>query len=64
MKYENGSNYDQMMTRITRNAVNNFTIHVNQTDVKNSDYGVYLLVLMNSYGNATAYVNVIPQSKY
>lgn len=64
VRYENGTENDQIMASLTRNAVNNFTIRVNHTDVKNSDYGVYLLVLRNSYGNATTYINVIPQSKY
>lgn len=64
MRYLNGTINNQMVASITRNAVNNFTIHVNQTDIKNDDYGLYLLVLMNPYGDASTYVNVIPQSKY
>lgn len=64
LQYENGTKNIQMMDRITRNALNNFTIHYNQTVVGQSDYGIYHLILSNKYGKSILYVNIIPQSKY
>lgn len=64
LQYENGTKNIQMMDRITKNSLNNFTIHYNQTVVRKSDYGFYHLILSNEYGKSTVYVNIIPQSKY
>lgn len=54
----------QMTGRITTNSVNNFTIHYNQTVVKQNDYGTYDLRVNNMFGEIVIYVNVLPQSKY
>lgn len=64
LEYENGTETDQMMKSINRNAVNNFTIHISQAVVNQSDFGVYYLKVWNSFGELTVIVNVIPQSKY
>lgn len=53
-----------MMKSITRNAVNNFTIHISQAVVNQSDFGVYHLNVWNLFGELTVIVNVLPQSKY
>lgn len=53
-----------MMKGINRNAVNNFTIHISQAVVNQSDFGVYHLKVWNSFGELTVIVNVIPRSKY
>lgn len=62
--YENGSVPDQMMTNINRNAVNNFTIHISQAVVNQSDFGVYHLIVRNLFGEITVTVTVIPRSEY
>lgn len=64
LEYENGTETDRMMKSINRNAVNNFTIHISQAVVNQSDFGVYYLKVWNSFGELTVIVNVIPQSKY
>lgn len=64
LEYENGTESDQMMKRINGNAVNNFTIHISQTVVNQSDFGVYHLKVWNSFGTLTVIVNVIAQSEY
>lgn len=64
LEYENGTETDQMMKSINRNAVNNFTIHISQAVANQSDFGVYYLKVWNSFGELTVIVNVIPQSKY
>lgn len=61
---ENGTESDQMMKSISRNAVNNFTIRISQAVVNQSDFGVYHLKVWNLFGEITMIVNVIPQSKY
>lgn len=53
-----------MSKSININAVNNFTIHISQAVVNQSDFGVYNLKVWNSFGNLTMIVNVIPQSEY
>lgn len=62
LEYENGSVSDQMMKSISRNAVNNFTIHISQAVLNQSNFGVYHLKVWNSFGEVTMIVNVIPQS--
>lgn len=63
MEYENGSRNIQMMDTVVQNTVNNFTINFNQTFVKKSDYGTFYLRVSNSFGETTAVVNIIAQSK-
>ncbi|XP_052720144.1 carcinoembryonic antigen-related cell adhesion molecule 5-like isoform X4 [Crassostrea angulata] len=63
LEYENGSVSDQMMKSISRNAVNNFTIHISQAVLNQSNFGVYRLKVWNSFGEVTMIVNVIPQRK-
>lgn len=63
LKNENGTANKRMMNSITRNAINNFTIHFNQTIVEQSDYGSYYLELSNLLGTTTVLINVLPQSK-
>lgn len=64
MVYENGTVPDQMKKSISRNAVNNFTIHISQAVVNQRDFGVYHLKVGNSFGEITVIVNVIPRSEY
>lgn len=64
LEYENGIESVQMMKSIDRNAVNNFTIHISQAVVNQSDFGIYYLKVLNLFGELTVIVNVIPQSKY
>lgn len=64
LRYENGTQNLKMVDSITRHSLYNFTIHFNQTMVEQSDYGTYILVLNNLFGEDFVYVNVIPQSKY
>lgn len=61
--YDNGTNNNQMTNMLTRNAVNSFTIHYNQTVVDRGDYGTYRLIVSNSFGETIIYVNILPQSK-
>lgn len=63
LEYENGTESDQMMKNINRNAVNKFTIHISQAVVNQSDFGVYHLKVWNLFGEITVIVNVIPQSE-
>lgn len=63
LENENRTTNTRMMDSITRNAINNFTIHFNQTIVEQSDYGSYYLKLSNSFGTTTVFINVLPQSK-
>lgn len=64
LEYENGIESVQMMKSINRNAVNNYTIHISQAVVNQSDFGIYYLKVLNLFGELTVIVNVIPQSKY
>lgn len=64
MEYENGTESDQMVKSINRNAVNNFTIQISQAVVNQSDFGIYHLKVWNSHGILNVIVNVIPQSEY
>uniref|UniRef100_A0A8W8LDI6 Fibronectin type-III domain-containing protein n=1 Tax=Magallana gigas TaxID=29159 RepID=A0A8W8LDI6_MAGGI len=52
-----------MMGRLTRNAVNDFTISYNQTVVEQGDFGTYHLCVSNAFGEITVFLNVIPQTK-
>lgn len=63
LEYTNGTRNTQMMNRLSRNAVNNFTVQFTQTVVNQSDYGTYNLIFRNLLGNVTVHVNVLPQSK-
>lgn len=63
LENENGTTNNRMMASIARNAINNFTICFNQTNVQQSDYGTYFLKLTNSFGTATVPINVLPQRK-
>lgn len=64
LEFENGTKINRFANSIALNAVNNFTIHFNQTTVEQSDYGVYRLRVYNSFGEIYIFVNVIPQSKF
>ncbi|XP_056011993.1 titin-like isoform X2 [Ostrea edulis] len=61
--YENKTVSEKMTSRLSRNAVNNFTITYNKTSVQQNDYGVYLLEITNSFGISDIYINIIPQRK-
>lgn len=63
LEHVNGTVSNQMMGTFIRNAVNNFTIHFNQTVVNQSDYGTYHLNVSNFFGATIITVNVLPQSK-
>lgn len=63
LKNENGTINIKMKDTFTRNAVNNFTIHFNQTIVDHDDYGSYSLTIYNTFGETNVIVNVIPQRK-
>lgn len=63
LEFENETKINRLTDRIDMNAVNNFSIHFNQTSVEKSHYGVYRLRVNNSFGETFIYVNVIPQSK-
>ncbi|XP_062620127.1 limbic system-associated membrane protein-like, partial [Saccostrea cucullata] len=54
----------EMTSKIFVNAVNNFTIRYNQTSVTKSDYGVYILKIKNTVGEADIYVDVIPKKVF
>ncbi|XP_062598803.1 hemicentin-1-like, partial [Saccostrea cucullata] len=53
----------EMTSNFFVNAVNNFTIRYNQTSVTKSDYGVYILKIKNTVGEADIYIDVIPKNK-
>lgn len=62
LRYDNGTINNRMVGSITRNAVNNYTIHFNQTVVKQEDFGTYHLLVSNMFGETTVFFNVLPQS--
>lgn len=64
LENENGTMNNRMTGSISRNAVNNFTIHLNQTVVEQRDFGSYQLKVTNLYGEARIQINVLPQSEY
>lgn len=61
LQYENGTK--NMMSLITKNAVNNFTAHFSQTVTDQSTFGIYYLRMDNMIGESTVIVNVIEKSK-
>ncbi|XP_052691739.1 basement membrane-specific heparan sulfate proteoglycan core protein-like isoform X3 [Crassostrea angulata] len=61
LQYENGTRNDQMITTITENKVNNFTVRIRQHAVEKSSFGVYYLRASNMFGEKTVTVNVIKQ---
>ena len=61
--FGNSTNYNGIGNTMTVNAINNFTVHINKTNVKQADYGTYQIHVTNSFGGSTIYVNVVPQSK-
>ncbi|XP_065933039.1 uncharacterized protein [Magallana gigas] len=63
LQYENGTRNDQMITTITENKVNNFTVRIRQDAVEKSSFGVYYLRASNMFGEKTVIVNVIKQRK-
>uniref|UniRef100_A0A8W8LD40 Ig-like domain-containing protein n=1 Tax=Magallana gigas TaxID=29159 RepID=A0A8W8LD40_MAGGI len=63
LQYENGTRNDQMITTITENKVNNFTVRIRQHAVEKSCFGVYYLRASNMFGEKTVTVNVIKQRK-
>nr|XP_034303739.1 titin-like isoform X4 [Crassostrea gigas] len=63
LQYENGTRNDQMITTITENEVNNFTVQIRQHVVEKSSFGVYYLRASNMFGERTVIVNVIKQRK-
>lgn len=62
LRYENGTTSNKMMGSVTRNAVNNFTIRLNQTSVEQADFGTYRLIVSNPFGETAVVLNVVPQS--
>lgn len=64
LQYENGTRNNHMITTITENEVNNFTVQIRQHVVEKSSFGVYYLRASNMFGERTVIVNVIKQSKY
>lgn len=64
LRYDNGTRNTRMVSSISRNAVNNFTIHFKQTVVEQDDYGIYHLLVNNALGESIVILNVLPQSKY
>lgn len=63
LKNPDGTNNIKMTKKLTVNAVNNFTICFNQTNIQQDDFGTYQLLLNNSFGNETVFVNILPQRK-
>lgn len=63
LQYENGTRNGQMITTITENEVNNFTVRIRQDVVEKSSFGVYHLRAINIFGETTVIVNIIKQSK-
>lgn len=63
LMYKNGSRNNQWKSNLTRNTLNNFTIHFSQTVFKLISFEVYHLVVRNALGEATVLVNVFKQSK-
>lgn len=63
LQYENGTRNTQMMSYITKNAVNNFTAHFSQIVTDQSTFGIYYLRMDNMIGESTVIVNVIEKSK-
>lgn len=61
--FGNTTNNNGIWDSMTVNAVNNFTVHLNKTTVKQVDYGTYRLNITNFFGGSTVYVNVVPESK-
>lgn len=64
LERKNGTINNQMMTNITRNAVNNFTINFSQDVIDPNSFGIYHLNISNFFGNIILFVNVLPQRKY
>lgn len=64
LRYDNGTKNTRMVDSISRIAVNNFTIHFKQTVVEQDDYGIYHLLVSNTFGESIVILNVLPQSKY
>lgn len=52
-----------MITTITENKVNNFTVQIRQDVLEKSSFGVYHLRASNIFGETTVTVNIIKQSK-
>lgn len=63
LQYKNGTRNTEMMSYITKNAVNNFTAHFRQTVIDQSSFGLYYLRMTNVFGESTVIVNVIEKSK-
>ena len=61
--FGNSTSNNEIWNSMTVNAINNFTVHLNKTTVKQDDYGTYHLNITNSFGGSSIYVNVVPQSK-
>nr|XP_022289615.1 B-cell receptor CD22-like isoform X2 [Crassostrea virginica] len=61
--YENGTRTHDILDGIVVNAINNFTIHFEKTDVELADYGFYRLYINNTFGETIVYVTVIAQRK-
>ena len=61
--FGNSTTNNGIFVKMTVNAINNFTVHLNKTTVEEADYGTYHLTISNTFGEASIYINVIPQSK-
>lgn len=62
LKFENRTVNNKMQDSICGLTVNKFTIHFEQNEVKQSDYGTYHLYVGNRFGIETVFINVLPQS--
>lgn len=51
-----------MMGSITRNDVNNYTIHFNKTVVQLADNGTFCPLVRNIFGETEVYINMLLQS--
>ncbi|XP_062603323.1 uncharacterized protein LOC134265101 [Saccostrea cucullata] len=63
LKYINGTTNTNMARFIFRNAINNFTISYTKKTVLQSDFGIYVLEIMNSFGISRIFIEVIPRWK-
>lgn len=60
---EDGTISNRIGLSMTINSMNNFTINMNKTDVKQADYGTYHLHINNTFGGTIVQILVVPQSK-
>ena len=63
VSFENNTNTNGIVDSMTVNAINNFTFHLNKSNVEQADYGTYHLRITNTFGESNIDINLIPQSK-